>query len=103
MAAVNRPKKKATPNVEDAPATFEQTLQRLAQIVDQLEGGELPLEKSVQLFEEGMKLSRTSQAILDDAERRVEELLGFDERGQPIVKALPLDEEEDGNEGDDED
>jgi exodeoxyribonuclease VII small subunit len=79
----------------DKPPSFEHTLQRLAQIVDQLEGGELPLEKSVELFEEGIRLSRASQAILDDAERRVEELLGFDEKGQPIVKAVAVEDEED--------
>jgi exodeoxyribonuclease VII small subunit len=73
----------------------------LAQIVDQLEGGELPLEKSVELFEEGIRLSRASQAILDDAERRVEELLGFDEKGTPIVKAVAVEDEEDDDEEDD--
>lgn len=94
MPFVTRPKPKPA-EAEPAPQTFEQTLQRLADIVDQLEGGELPLEKSVQLFEEGVRLSRTSQAILDDAERRVEELLGFDERGQPIVKVVALEDEDD--------
>jgi exodeoxyribonuclease VII small subunit len=91
---VTRPKQRPPEPNADTP-TFESTLHRLAEIVEQLEGGELPLEKSVQLFEEGMRLSRTSQSILDDAERRVEELLGFDERGQPIVKELPLDDPDD--------
>lgn len=95
MHGVTRSKQRQEePNAETP--TFESTLQRLAEIVEQLEGGELPLEKSVRLFEEGIRLSRTSQAILDDAERRVEELLGFDERGQPIVKDLPLEDSEDG-------
>jgi exodeoxyribonuclease VII small subunit len=95
MPAVTRAKK-TDPEAPRAPASFEQTLQRLAHIVDQLEGGELPLEKSVELFEEGIRLSRTSQSILDDAERRVEELLGFDEKGQPIVKALPFGTDDEG-------
>jgi len=93
MRPVTRPKPKP-PEEPKEPPTFESTLQRLAEIVEQLEEGELPLERSVQLFEEGIQLSRASQAILDDAERRVEELLGFDDRGKPIVKNLPLEDEE---------
>lgn len=87
------PSKPRPPEPNAETPTFESTLQRLAEIVEQLEGGELPLEQSVKLFEEGIRLSRTSQAILNDAERRVEELLGFDDRGQPIVKELSVDDE----------
>lgn len=93
MRDVTRVKKK-DPEAPDGPVSFEATLQRLAGIVDELEGGELPLEKSVELFEEGIRLSRASQAILDDAERRVEELLGKDEKGQPIVRSVALTDDE---------
>ena len=74
-----------------APAapSFEATIHRLGEIVEELESGELPLEESVRLFEEGVALARRSQKILDGAERRVEQLLGVDDDEEPIVKPLP--------------
>jgi exodeoxyribonuclease VII small subunit len=70
------------------PARFEDSVRRLGQIVESLEHGELPLEESLKLFEEGVRLARASQAELDRAERRVEQLLGVDEDGNPIVREL---------------
>jgi exodeoxyribonuclease VII small subunit len=67
-------------------------VRRLGEIVERLEGGELPLEESLTLFEEGVRLARASQARLDTAERRVEELLTIDEHGNPIVRELEADE-----------
>jgi exodeoxyribonuclease VII small subunit len=72
-----------------APAatdSFEQAQKRLAAIVLQLEAGDLPLEQSLVLFEEGIRLTRTAQERLDQAERRVEELLGIDASGKPITR-----------------
>lgn len=69
--------------------SFEASLGRLGQIVEELESGELSLERSLELFEEGVRLARTSQAKLDQAERRVEELLSVDENGNPVVRELP--------------
>ena len=66
----------------------------LERIVEDLEGGELTLEDSLARFEEGMQLARASQGRLDQAERRVEELLGIDEQGNPIVRELDLANEE---------
>lgn len=74
---------------EGNPLSFEQAIQRLGEIVDSLEEGEQPLEESIKLFEEGMRLAQGSQLILDRAERRIEELLSVDESGQPIVRELP--------------
>ena len=54
---------------------FEGALKRLEEIVTKLEAGELSLEDSVKLFEEGMEISRFCGKKLDDAERRVEILL----------------------------
>lgn len=54
---------------------FESAIKRLEEIVAQLESGDLPLEKSLELFEEGIKLSRFCHDQLDKAERRVELLL----------------------------
>ncbi|MES1187412.1 MAG: exodeoxyribonuclease VII small subunit [Myxococcales bacterium] len=67
---------------------FEDALKRLTAIVERLESGELSLEQSLSLFEEGTRLSRTSQAQLDAAEKRVEELLAIDGNGQPVVREL---------------
>jgi exodeoxyribonuclease VII small subunit len=54
---------------------FEAALQRLEEIVKALESGELSLASSLELFEEGIKLSRFCHAKLDEAERKVEILV----------------------------
>jgi exodeoxyribonuclease VII small subunit len=54
---------------------FEECLERLEKIVQELEKGEVPLEKSLTLFEEGMQLSATCRKQLEDAEGKVEILL----------------------------
>jgi exodeoxyribonuclease VII small subunit len=78
-------------SVSDAPLTFEHAISRLGEIVDSLEEGEQPLEESIALFEEGMSLAKSSQEILDRAERRIEELLGVDSQGKPIVREIEPD------------
>jgi len=77
---------------ESAPpaGSFEDSIRRLSEIVEALEAGDLPLEQSLKLFEEGIRLSRSSQATLDGAEKRVEELLSIDERGEPIVREIDV-------------
>ena len=59
--------------------TFEGSLKELERIVEQLEGGDLPLERSLELFEQGVRLSRECQRRLDEAERKVELLLKDEE------------------------
>ena len=54
--------------------TFEQAIQRLEQIVTQLEAGEQPLEQSLALYEEGAKLMKQCNALLDKAEQKVTKL-----------------------------
>ena len=56
-------------------AKFEDCLQRLEKIVGELEKGDVPLEKSLTLFEEGMQLSGTCRKELEEAEGKVEILL----------------------------
>ena len=51
---------------------FEQALKKLEEIVGKLEEGETPLEKSLELFEEGIRLSRFCSKKLDEAERKIE-------------------------------
>jgi len=55
-----------------APPTFEAGLQELESIVKEMETGELPLERAIALFEQGMKLSDACRKQLEEAETRVE-------------------------------
>ncbi len=72
---------------------FEDALQRLEQIVDQLEGGNLGLEESLKVFEQGVGLARRCARYLDEAEKRIE-LLTRDEGGALKTEPLPLEEDE---------
>jgi exodeoxyribonuclease VII small subunit len=71
--------------------SFEKNLERLDAIVQQLEDADLPLEKALQLYEEGMKLSEVCQKQLEEAEGRVEILMK--KAGGKIV-AEPFEPEE---------
>lgn len=71
--------------------TFETSLAKLEEIVTQLEEGDLSLEDSLKLFEDGVKLSRECQERLDHAERRIEVLL-TDKSGNSTLQALDMDE-----------
>ncbi len=62
---------------------FEQGLSRLEHIVGELEKGDLALEKALQLFEEGFKISKLCTSKLEEAERKVEILLR-NEEGQLV-------------------
>ena len=55
--------------------SFEQGLERLEKLVEELEKGDLALEHALELFEEGMKLSVACRRKLEEAENRVEILL----------------------------
>jgi len=57
---------------------FEEILNRLSTVVERLESGDMTLEDSLALFEEGVRLSRLGTVRLDEAERRVERLLSDD-------------------------
>jgi exodeoxyribonuclease VII small subunit len=71
---------------------FEASLAALEKIVRQLERGDLPLEESLKLFEQGVKLSRECQERLSQAERRVELLLR-DTEGRPVLGAFDDEEQ----------
>lgn len=88
MSDVSPKSSAAPPETSAEGVSFEESTRRLTQIVAELEGGDLPLERSLQLFEEGVRLARSAQDRLDRAERRVEELLGIDEQGRPILRDL---------------
>jgi len=83
-----RTESRATDGETPAVASFEASLNRLTEVVEKLESGELGLEESLALFEEGVGLTRAAQQRLDAAEKRVEELVRIDENGEPVVKEL---------------
>jgi len=56
-------------------ATFEESLKQLESIIGKLERGDLPLEESVRLFEEGVRLSNACKGDLEAAEGKIEILL----------------------------
>ena len=80
------------------PKNFETSLEELERIVRELEQGELTLEKSLELFEQGVKLSRECQERLNQAERRIE-ILMRDNQGRAVVR--PFDPESESNGGSD--
>jgi exodeoxyribonuclease VII small subunit len=75
---------------------FEEALASLERIVRDLEGGDLPLDDALKLFEEGVRLSRFCSKKLDEAEKRIEILMRSadgDDRPEPF---RPEGEEESG-------
>jgi len=82
------------------PKSFESSLEELERIVRELERGDLPLEKSLELFEQGVKLSRACQERLNEAERRIE-ILTRDNQGRPAIR--PYDAETEPRSADEDD
>lgn len=77
------------PEEQTAPASFEAGLEELERIVKELEKGDLPLEQSLALFENGMRLSAECKRQLESAETRVEILM----RKGSEMTAVPFDSE----------
>ena len=75
------------------PEIFEKNLERLDGIVRQLEDADLPLEKALQLYEEGMKLSEVCHKQLEEAEGRVE-ILTNKARGKIVAEPFEPEEPE---------
>src|ERR1044072_5356083 len=84
------PKREQTKSAAVEP-TFEAQLASLERIVRELERGDLPLEQSLELFEQGVRLSRECQERLNEAERRIEVLL---RGGDGATIAVPFESEE---------
>jgi exodeoxyribonuclease VII small subunit len=70
---------------------FEKSFQQLEKIVQRLEAEELPLDESLQLFEEGIRLSRFCHQRLEEVEKKIELILA-DAKGQPVTE--PFEEED---------
>jgi exodeoxyribonuclease VII small subunit len=77
---------------QNGSPAFEEILNRLNTVVEKLESGDMTLEDSLALFEEGVRLSRLGSVRLDEAERRVERLLNDD--GKTATIASPEKESE---------
>ncbi len=69
------------------PLNLEKSLSGLETLVEELEGGELPLDKAMQKFEEGVKLTRECQAALKEAEQKVKILL-HDSEGEESLESF---------------
>lgn len=68
-------------------STFEQNMSRLEQIVRAMERGDIPLEESLKLFQEGTELVRSCGALLDAAELQVKKILPAED-GSPLEEAF---------------
>ena len=68
---------------------FEKAIQRLETIVDDLEKGELDIDKSLEIFEEGIKMSRVCSKKLNEAEAKIEKLTR-DQKGELVSELFPV-------------
>jgi exodeoxyribonuclease VII small subunit len=76
------------------PNEFEKAFQNLEKIVQRLESEELPLDESLGLFEEGIRLSRFCHQRLEEVEKKIELILA-DAKGQPVTQPFEAEEDED--------
>jgi exodeoxyribonuclease VII small subunit len=76
-----------------AAVKFEQAMARLEAIVGELENGDLPLDESLKIFEEGIRLSKNCLKVLEEAERKVEVLVQ-DKNGKKQLRAFSLDDDD---------
>jgi exodeoxyribonuclease VII small subunit len=77
-----------------AGVKFEQAMARLEAIVGELEKGDLPLDESLKIFEEGIRLSKSCLKVLEDAERKVEVLVQ-EKNGKKSLRAFSLEHDAD--------
>ena len=84
---------------KDKPPRFEDALAGLERIVRELEGGDLPLDDALKLFEEGVRLSRFCSAKLDEAEKKIEILTRSADGEWRAEPFLPGEGEEGGGPG----
>jgi len=73
--------------------TFEESLKQLERIVQELEDGDLPLEKALKKFEEGIKLTKFCSQKLDETEKKISILLK-NAQGQIVEKPFKPDNDE---------
>ena len=73
---------------------FEKAIQRLEKIVDDLEKGELDIDKSLEIFEEGIKMPRVCSKKLNEAEAKIEKLTQ-NQKGELVTDLFPVEDEDD--------
>jgi len=73
---------------------FEKAIQRLEKIVEDLEKGEMDIDKSLEIFEEGIKMSRVCSKKLNEAEAKIEKLTK-DQKGELVTELFPVEDEND--------
>ena len=73
---------------------FEKAIQRLEKIVDDLEKGEMDIDKSLEIFEEGIKMSRVCSKKLNEAEAKIEKLTK-DQKGELVAELFLVEDEND--------
>ena len=82
-----------------AEIKFEKAMDRLEHIVEELEKGELDIDKSLEIFEEGIKMSRVCSKKLTEAEQKIEKLTK-NQKGELVAELFPTGAD-DGDEDDD--
>ena len=83
-----------------AEIKFEKAMDRLEHIVEELEKGELDIDKSLEIFEEGIKMSRVCSKKLNEAEQKIEKLTK-NQKGELVAELFPADADEDDADDDD--
>ena len=73
---------------------FEKAIQRLEKIVDDLEKGEMDIDKSLEIFEEGIKMSRVCSKKLNEAEAKIQKLTK-NQKGELVTELFPVEDEND--------
>ena len=68
---------------------FEEALEKLSALVEKMESGDLSLEESLKIFEEGIKLSKDCQNALSDAEKKVQALLQEEDQTNTLDSESP--------------
>jgi exodeoxyribonuclease VII small subunit len=84
---------KKTCSERSEPKNFEKAMKRLEEIVQQLEEGELPLEKSLKMFEEGINLSKFLTQKLTESDAKVQKLIKT-QKGEYKTEPLDVEKEE---------
>ena len=76
---------------------FEKAMTRLENIIEELERGDLDIDKSLEIFEEGIKMSRLCSKKLNEAEAKIEKL-SKGKKGDLITELFPTDDKNEGQE-----
>ncbi|MDF0727346.1 exodeoxyribonuclease VII small subunit [Cytobacillus sp. S13-E01] len=70
---------------EEKQMTFEEAMEKLEEIVDKLEEGDVPLEKAISYFQDGMKLSKLCHDKLQHVEKQMDQILREDGKLEPFL------------------